>query len=133
MTFPFLDTLLKQTLMTLQENFVFLEFMTRQGTRYIRVYFCKVDLIRSKGIPEKALHKKVAEEKIEFDTRDSLAHKSKDLTWAKIHLETCIQGIFYRRDNVYKEKNIIFAFYTDVGKNQQEHYPKDTLIIPYKL
>ena len=113
--------------MTLQENLVFLEFMTRQGTRYIHVYF--FDLIRSKGIPEKALHKKVAEEKLEFDTCDSLAHKSKDLTWAKIRLDvTGIKGIFYRRENVYKEKNIIFAFYVDTRKNQKEHYQKDTLI-----
>ena len=99
----------------------------------LHVYFWRVELIRSKGIPEKALHKKVTEEKLEFDTCDSLDHKSKDLTWAKIHMETCKQGIFYRRDNVYKEKNIIFAFYTDVSKNQQEHYPKDTLIIRYNL
>ena len=106
--------------------------MAKTYVAYIRVYFCKVELIRSKGIPEKTLHKKVAEEKLEFDTCDSLAHKSKDLTWAKIHLETCIQGIFYRRDNVYKEKNIIFAFYTDARKNQQEHYSKDALIIRYK-
>ena len=107
--------------------------MAKTYIAYILVYFCKVELIRSKGIPEKTLHKKVAEEKLEFDTCDSLAHKSKDLTWAKIHMETCKQGIFYRRDNVYKEKNIVFAFYTDVSKNQQEHYPKDTLIIPYNL
>ena len=97
------------------------------------MYFWKVELVRSKGIPEKALHKKVAEEKLEFDTCDSLAHKSKDLTWAKIHLETCKQGIFYRRENVYKEKNIIFAFYLDTRKKQQEHYPKDALIIRYNL
>ena len=80
------------------------------------------------GKPEKALHKRVTREKLEFDTRNSLVHKRKDLTWAKIHLETCRQGRFYRTDDLYKEQNIIFAFYTDVNKNQKEHYPNDALI-----
>ena len=80
------------------------------------------------GKPEKALHKRVTREQLEFDTCNSLVHKRKDLTWAKIHLETCRQGRFYRTDDLYKEKNIIFAFYTDVNKNQKEHYPNDALI-----
>ena len=79
--------------------------------------------------PEKALHKRVTEEKLEFDTRNSLVHKRKDLTWAKIHVEVCRQGRFYSTDDIYKEKNIIFAFYTDVNKNQKEHYLNDVLIM----
>ena len=83
------------------------------------------------GKPEKALHKRVAKEKLEFDTRNSLVYKRKDLTWAKIHLETCKQGRLYRTYEVYKEKNIIFAFFIDFNKNQKEHYPNNALIMNY--
>ena len=68
------------------------------------------------------MHKRVIGERIEFDTSNSQTHQQKDLSWAKIHLETCKKGKFYRTSDVYKENNILFAFYIDVNKQQKDNY-----------